>query len=226
MQEEARAKTTRERVLKTLLTHERRTINELAESVGINPISVRHHINKLEAEGLVTSEEERHGVGRPRRIYYLSEKGREQFPTRYIQLTVRLLEQLKETMPEPMVNKIFSEMARDMASEYTNELEGLSMEERLDLIKELLTNEGFTVEWQQEDDYYQIREINCPYFRVGMNHPEVCALDETLISTLLDIPAQKVKCMLEGDSYCTYLIPKDIKTMAKEIENSMETEEV
>jgi predicted ArsR family transcriptional regulator len=225
MQEEAKTKTTRERVLKTLLTHERCTINELAESVGINPISVRHHINKLEAEGLVTSEEERHGVGRPRRIYYLSEKGREHFPTRYIQLTVRLLEQLKETMPEPMVNKIFSEMARDMASEYTDELEGLSMEERLDLIQDLLTSEGFTVEWQQEDDYYQIREINCPYFRVGMNHPEVCALDETLISTLLDIPAQKVKCMLEGDSYCTYLIPKDIKVMALEKENSMETEE-
>ncbi len=55
---------TREKVMRTLLTRPRITINELAENVGINPISVRHHISSLAAEGLVESEEERHGVGR------------------------------------------------------------------------------------------------------------------------------------------------------------------
>ena len=69
--------TTRDLVLKTLLTRQRCTINDLAEAVGINPISVRHHVTKLEAGGLVVSEEERHGVGRPRRLYFLTEKGME-----------------------------------------------------------------------------------------------------------------------------------------------------
>ena len=63
---------TREQVLQILLNRQRSTINELADAVNINPISVRHHITRLEAEGLVTSEEERHGVGRPRRIYFLT----------------------------------------------------------------------------------------------------------------------------------------------------------
>ena len=48
---------TRDNVLRTLLTRQGCTINELAEAVGINPISVRHHVTKLEAEGFVTSEE-------------------------------------------------------------------------------------------------------------------------------------------------------------------------
>ncbi len=48
-------KNTRERVLKTLLKNHRCTINELAEAVNINPISVRHHISRLQAEGLVGS---------------------------------------------------------------------------------------------------------------------------------------------------------------------------
>ena len=56
---------TRNRVLRSLLLNQKRTVNELAESVDINPISVRHHVTKLEAEGLILSEEERHGVGRP-----------------------------------------------------------------------------------------------------------------------------------------------------------------
>lgn len=201
---------TRDRVMQILLSRERCTINELAEIVDINPISVRHHIGKLEAEGLVTSLEERHGVGRPRRLYFLTDRGREQFPTRYVNLTMRLLEQLKESMPAAMVDRLFTQMAQDMASDYQDEVQGLSVEERLDLIKRLLTHEGFTVEWEQKGDFYHIREVNCPYYRVGQNHPEVCAVDQTLISTLLDIPAQKIKCMLQGDSHCTYIIPKNI----------------
>ncbi len=203
-----RTTNTREKVLRTLLSRQRCTINELAEEVDINPISVRHHITKLEAEGLVTSVEERHGVGRPRRLYYLTESGLERFPSRYLRLTIRLLEQLKGTMPEPMVNQLFSQMAKDVAAEYEMKVRGLSIEERLDLVTDLLSSEGFTVEWETKDDAYHIREISCPYYRVGQSHPEVCSVDQTLISTMLSVPAEKVKCVLNGDSHCTYIVPK------------------
>ncbi|RME06488.1 MAG: winged helix-turn-helix transcriptional regulator, partial [Anaerolineae bacterium] len=131
---------TRDKVLRTLLTRQRCTINELAEAVGINPISVRHHVNKLEASGLVASEEERHGVGRPRLVYFLTEKGMEQFPSRYLRLTIRLLNQLKETLPAPLVGELFSQMANDLAEEYAADLDvdELPMEERLDLVRDLL----------------------------------------------------------------------------------------
>lgn len=201
------SKTTRERVLRTLLTRQRCTINELAEAVDINPISVRHHITKLQADGLVDSEEERHGVGRPRRLYFLTEEGQEQFPTRYLRLTLRLLEQLKETMPEPIVSKLFAQMAEDMASDYEEEVSGLSMEERLNLVTELLSDEGFTVEWEQKGNEYLIREVNCPYYHIGQNHPEVCSVDQTFLSKVLSVPAEKVKCVLNGDTFCTYVVP-------------------
>ncbi len=156
------SKSTRERVLETLLSNKRCTINELAEAVDINPISVRHHITRLEADGLVNSAEERHGVGRPRRIYFLTESGMEQFPTRYLRLTMRLLEQLKETLPPQMVAKLFSQMAQDVAADYQNELVGLSMEQRLDILKGVLAEEGFSVDWESQGDFYQIREIQLP----------------------------------------------------------------
>jgi predicted ArsR family transcriptional regulator len=202
---------TRENVLRTLLTRQRCTINELAEAVGINPISVRHHVTKLEAEGFVTSEEERHGVGRPRRVYFLTEEGMEQFPTRYLRLTVRLLEQLKETLPEPMVDKLFTQVANDLVEDYTSELQldGIPIEERLNIVQDLLGGEGFTMEWDLQEDGYHIREVNCPYYHVGQNHPEVCAVDQTLISSMLNVPVEKVKCILDGDSYCTYIVPAD-----------------
>lgn len=200
--------TTRDLVLKTLLTRQRCTINELADSVGINPISVRHHVTKLEASGMVTSEEERHGVGRPRRLYFLTEKGMEQFPTRYLRLTLRLLSQLKETLPDSMVNDLFSQVADDLVTDYAHELdlEDMPIEERLDLVKDLLRGEGFTMEWERKDDGYHIRESSCPYYYVGQTHPEICAVDQTLISNVLAVPVAKVKCILNGDSYCTYVV--------------------
>lgn len=206
--------TTRQKVLKTLLTRQRCTINDLAEAVGINPISVRHHVNKLEASGLVTSDEEHHGVGRPRLVYYLTDKGMELFPSRYLQLTVRLLEQLKQTLPEPMVGELFTQMADDLAADYASDIEteDLPIEERLDLIQDLLGAEGFTMEWEHKDDGYHIREVSCPYYHVGQSHPEICAVDETLISNVLSIPVEKVKCILDGDSHCTYIVPESEET--------------
>jgi predicted ArsR family transcriptional regulator len=200
--------TTREKILQTLLTRRRCTINELAEAVGINPISVRHHVNKLEAGGLVVSEEERHGVGRPRLVYFLTEKGMEHFPSHYLRLTVRLLKQLKETLPQTMVNELFTRMASELAADYADglDLEHLPFEERLDVVKDMLSAEGFTVEWGKGEDGYYIRESSCPYLRVGQSHPEICMVDETLIAHVLEVPVEKVKCVLQGDEYCTYVI--------------------
>jgi predicted ArsR family transcriptional regulator len=212
---EETTKSTRERVLQTLLNQHRCTINELAEAVEINPISVRHHIAKLQAEGLVASEEERHGVGRPRQIYYLTETGLERFPTRYLRLTIRLLEQMKEQMPPEMVNRLFFQMASDLVQEYANlaRMEGMSTEQRLDMVKSVLKEEGFNIEWEQVGDQYLIREVSCPYLHVGQTHPEICHIDQTLISSVLNLPAEKVKCVLNGDTHCIYVVPNVVNTL-------------
>lgn len=199
-------KSTRERILQTLLNHPRSTIIELAGAVGINAISVRHHLTSLQAESLVNAEEERHGVGRPRLVYFLTEKGLERFPTNYLRLTTMILNQMKETLPAATVNGIFTHIAEEMAHGYADQVKELNMEQRLELVKHLLAEEGFTVDWERHGDQYHINEITCPYYHVGQSHPEVCTVDQTLISSVLSVPAEKVSCVLKGDTHCTYVI--------------------
>jgi predicted ArsR family transcriptional regulator len=199
---------TRETILKTILKRQRVTINDLAEVVGINPISIRHHIIKLEANGMVSSEDERHGVGRPRRVYFLTDEGMEEFPTRYLALTTRLLEKVKATLPEDTVDELFVELGREMAEEAAGDVAvNLPMEERLLVLQEYLQNEGFNVDWERREDGYYIKELSCPYYQVGQKHPEVCSVDRTMISKFLSVPATRVNCILDGDSYCTYVVP-------------------
>lgn len=199
-------RSTRDKILQTLLKNPKSAIADLAEAVGINPISVRHHLTNLQMEGLVEAQEVRHGVGRPRLVYTLTEEGMERFPTRYLRLTTRLLTQMKENIPQPMVNRLFGQMAEDLASEYASDIKGLSLEERLDFVQDMLAEEGFTVEWEKKDGQYNIHEITCPYYQVGVAHPEICTMDQTLISKMLALPASRVQCILNGDTRCTYVV--------------------
>lgn len=202
---------TREKILQTLMRTPGATIQELAEAVGINPISVRHHLNSLQMAGLISAEEERHGVGRPRQVYSLTEDGLEHFPTRYLRLTSRLLTQMKEKLPEAVISQMFAEVADDLADRHEAQLNGMNLEDRLNTMKELLAEEGFVVEWEKTGEGYQIHEITCPYLQVGQSHPEVCTVDQTLISRMLALPAEKVQCILSGAAHCTYVINQPAK---------------
>ena len=200
-------KSTREKILLFLLKNPKSTISDLADAVTINTISVRHHLNNLQADSLILAEEERHGVGRPRLVYSLSEEGLERFPTRYYRLTNRILDRFKDTLSPELLNDIFSEIAKEIASNHRQTLKNLPIEEKLNFIQNLLDEEGFNVEWEKKNEHYVIHEISCPYFHVVQTHPEVCNMDQTLISEMLDIPANKLTCILHGDQRCSFVIP-------------------
>lgn len=200
---------TRETILKTLRTQGKCTIKELAEAAGISPVSVRHHIANLQADDLVNVEESRKGVGRPVHLFSLSEKAAELFPGRYLRLTNRLLEGLKDSLPEEQVHELFSSIASSMADNYLEELNGLPLEERLQGLLRLLAEEGFEAEIEQRDDHVLIRELSCPYFRIGVSHPEICMIDQTFIANALSVPVERVECLLDGDSLCTFSIQNE-----------------
>lgn len=199
-------KSTRDKILSTLLAHPRISTNEIAKVVGINSISVRHHLTNLQMLNLIDSAEEMHGVGRPRLVYFLTEEGMEKFPTRYLRLTTRILSQMKSKLPKKMVSDMFRDVAELMAEEHASDLVGMGVEDRLNYIQDLLADEGFVIEWEKKDSEYHIHEVSCPYLQIGQSHPEVCSLDQTLFSSMLALPANKIQCILSGANHCTYVI--------------------
>jgi DeoR family suf operon transcriptional repressor len=199
-------KSTREKVLQTLASNPRATIIEIANSVGINAISVRHHLTSLQASNLVTAEEERHGVGRPRLVYFLTEKGMEKFPTRYFRLTNNLLGQIKETLPEEEVKDIFRKMAARISEEYQPVIKTLAIEEKLDLLKDVMAQEGYELSWEKTGESYAISEVSCPFYQIGKEHPEICLFDKSLVANMLAIPISKVKHIKKGESHCAFVV--------------------
>ena len=198
---------TRERILQTIRAGGQATIAGLVEAISISHISVRHHLAALQAEGLVTASEVRHGVGRPHLAYSLTEAAIERAPApQYVRLSGRLLDELKASMPPDGIEAMFTRMAEGIVAEYAAKLEGKSLEEKMELLVEMLGAEGFTARWNRTGETISLSEYNCPYLRLGQKHPEVCAIDQTLISQVLAANVEKTTCVLDGAGHCVYVI--------------------
>ena len=199
--------TTREKILQTLLDNPRSTIKALAEAVSINAISVRHHLASLQADGLVSSDEERHGVGRPRLVYSLTKKGTEIFPSNYLELTDRLLLELNETMQPEELTNVFVRMADRQLNELKPDLSKLrTPRERVEYLVERLEEGGHSITWQEtEEGEFRLEVANCPYLHISQAHPVVCAYDEHLFQEVLNMETVKISSICEGDRVCCYM---------------------
>jgi predicted ArsR family transcriptional regulator len=197
---------TRDVILRMLKTRGSATVMDVAAELGVTPVSVRHHLSALQAEGLITAQETRRGVGRPHLVYALTEAGSEKFPAKYVRLSDRLLDDLKATLAPEQIEAMFARMAGSIVANNAHRLEGRTLDEKMAILVELLGEEGFLAAWQVVGGRYQLTEYNCPYIHIGRKHPEVCRLDQVLISQVLELPVQKHSCQLNGDQRCTYTI--------------------
>lgn len=197
---------TREQVLNLIKNRGQVTTAELADALSISAVSVRHHLSGLLADGLIRSTEIRHGVGRPHLSYSLTEAAQERFPAKYLRLSGRLLDELKASLPPQALEEMFARMAEGMIAEYRTRLAGRTLEEKMDLLMELLGTEGFMAHWNRTGETISLTEYNCPYLHIGQRHPEVCAIDETVIRQVLNANVQKTTCILNGGERCVFLI--------------------
>lgn len=197
---------TRETILRTMKSQGKCTVKDLAQAAAVSPVSVRHHLSSLQADDLVEAEEVKHGVGRPYHVFSLTEKAVELYPGRYFRLTNRLLSEIKDHMSDQSVRELFSGIAGAMAAEYAVELSGMELKDQLPRLMEMLAEEGFDADYEWQGDQVIIRELSCPYVHVGREHPEVCTIDTRFIATALDLPIERVQCVLDGAAHCTFAL--------------------
>jgi DeoR family transcriptional regulator, suf operon transcriptional repressor len=198
---------TRDIILQAIKSSHQASVEELAQAANVSPVTVRHHLNSLQADGLLSLKSVRRKVGRPYYVYSLNEKGHELFPQKYIRLSSRLLDELKTQFPAETVGALFSGVAQRMVSDHQEELDLLlNLEDRLDYLIKMLAEEGFLAEWEKIGDQYQVTEYSCPYISIGQKHGEVCQFDEELILTVLGSEFTKNSCMLQGDACCQFTV--------------------
>ncbi len=195
---------TREIILDAIKQSNEATVESLANVADVSPVTVRHHLNSLQAEGLLETRSIRRKVGRPYYVYSLSDQGHELFPQRYMRLSSRLLDELKANFPAGTVDILFDNVVQQIVDDHRKDFDHLSVEQRLDYLVGLLADEGFLATWESSDDKYVLIEYSCPYYSVAQKHDEICTLDRRLVQIVLDTDVEQESCMLHGDSRCQF----------------------
>jgi predicted ArsR family transcriptional regulator len=196
---------TRHEILEILKEDRQATVEDLAKRLELTPMTIRHHLNVLQAQGLVAATTVRRSqrVGRPRLVYTLTEQADNLFPQSYGELALHLVSEIKETMGPEETEAIFRRIAERISQEAPPPIPGQTFEERLDQVASFLGQQGFIISWEKEDDGYVLANINCPYRQVTRQHPEVCAMDAVLLRQLLGVEPELLGTLREGEHMCS-----------------------
>lgn len=205
---------TRRHILEILREQGDCTVGQLVDAIkerqqrNITSVTVRHHLERLREEHLVSEPQvkRRHTPGRPQYTYSLTDQAYEFFPNNYAGFGGHLLKEIKNRLPPKEVNVILEHMAQDMAQEADIPTDG-SLKDRVKHVVNHMNTQGYNAEWQHTDEGYVITTTNCPYERLAGSHEEVCHFDLRLMSAMLGVVPRMVGTMPDGEQACQYLIP-------------------
>ena len=184
------------------------TAKELAADFGLTPNALRRHLKELETEGLVRCARQVRGVGGPVLAYSLTDAGEALFPRAYDTALTTLLDGIRAESGTEGVVRLFRAQWERVASGAPAELASLPLNERAQLLAELLTSHGYMAEAASATDENEavIREHNCVLRAVAERFPEVCVAEEKFLSEFLGAVVERRKHIASGSSCCEYCV--------------------
>lgn len=169
-----------------MLRRSRRSINELAEKLGITDNAVRTHVAAMQRDGLVeTAGVERATGGKPAQLYRITAEAEEMFPKAYAFVLNALLQLLEERAGREAVVELLREVgARAAAQAGASGSTGARVAAAADVLRQL----GGDVEVEHTAAGWYIRGFGCPLSAVVDGHEEACALAESLVAGITGRP--------------------------------------
>jgi DeoR family suf operon transcriptional repressor len=182
------------------------TVDDLSSKIGISSTAIRQHITILEKEALVRGERLKEGIGRPKVVYFVTEKAEELFPKYYSWLTESMIGEIIETHGEEELEIIFKKIGIKFSQLYIERVQGKSLEERILIIADILNEWGAYASVESNGEYYLLKNYNCSFYDVAQKYPQVCNVHTTFLEQLLEQNPDKTASMARGNDYCAYQI--------------------
>jgi predicted ArsR family transcriptional regulator len=203
----ARISPAERRVVAYLKLHGRCEVKAIARFLQVTAMAVRHHLTALEKAGLVTTTQERRGVGRPRYVYSLTVSADAFFPKEYGMLASNFICAIAELDGETKVARIFEQMKKAAVARYSPRMRGKPLRRRVAEITKIMTAAGYMAEWEQLDHRtFQITEHNCAIAGVAQQCQHACVCELSMFQELLQATVGRQEHIVAGDPCCRYIV--------------------
>ncbi len=216
----------KEQILYLLKMQGATSATDLAEQLEVSPMAIRQHLQALRGEGFVDYSEQRRPIGRPVKLWQLTDRTLNLFPNTHADLMVEFLNSFEAVLGEAELEKVLAERSRRQIQGYRVQFATLegdnspnSRQSRLDRqvqrLAEIRTKEGYMAEAiAQPDGSWLFIENHCPIDEAARTCRLLCRSELEVFKTLFGptITIERVEHIMEGDRRCAYQITPTIKS--------------
>ncbi|ASS74845.1 ArsR family transcriptional regulator [Tumebacillus algifaecis] len=201
---------TRKTIITILRTEGPMSAGDLAERIGITEMAIRRHIATLERDNLIFPTTIRQPMGRPAKVYQLTEEADNLFPKNYHSLMLDILEDIVHIDGQDKIQAIFDQREDRLSAQLNELFDGKSLEEKVQALAEMQNSKGYLAKWERkEDGSFEIVEYNCPIAQVSKVYPQTCSCETNVFRRVLGTEVDRSQCLAEGGSCCVFKIQTD-----------------
>jgi len=204
-------------ILSQLKTKGPQPAAQIAKRLGVTAMAIRQHLYALHDSGLVTYDDEHRKVGRPARIWRITEKAQSRFPDSHADLTVEMLAIIRATFGERGIDRLMTERTRIQIKAYGERLRaaGKSLEARVKALAKIRTEQGYMAEAaRQRDGSFLLIENHCPICAAATACQGLCREELMMFSSVLgsEVRVERTDHILAGVRRCAYRIMPSTRT--------------
>ncbi|HEX9502983.1 MAG TPA: MarR family transcriptional regulator [Patescibacteria group bacterium] len=181
----------------------------LATELQVTTEGARFQLLKLANEGLVQAGTLSKGRGRPQQIWSLTASGHARFPDTHAELTVRLIQKMKEELGEAALQSVIEANGQEGVTLYLLELKGVTdLGERVRGLARIRDREGYMTEYKKDKEGHWLIENHCPICAAAQACQGFCQSELNTFRTIFGkgVKVERVDHLLAGARRCAYLI--------------------
>jgi predicted ArsR family transcriptional regulator len=183
---------------------------DLAAKQGVSTMAVRQHLYALQEEGFVQYTESPRPVGRPAKIWALTESADRFFPDAHAELTAGLLGAMRATFGEEGLQKLIAERSAQQIRAYAARVDREdSVKGKLKALAEIRDSEGYMASVEEaEDGAYLLIENHCPICVAAQACSRLCDGELTVFRAVLGphVSVDRADHLLAGARRCAYRV--------------------
>ena len=182
----------------------------LAASLGVSAMAVRQHLYELESQRLVTFVEEPRAVGRPAKLWRLTEAADRFFPDGHADLTTSLLDAMRSAFGEAGLDKLLDVRSQEQSAAYARRVPtNAPLRARLEALAALRSEEGYMAAVEEgPDGALLLVENHCPICAAAKSCSGLCKAELQVFQNVLgsEVEVERTDHILTGARRCAYRV--------------------
>jgi len=188
---------------------------ELAEELGVSPMAIRQHLQVLKGEGWVRYQEDHRPLGRPVKLWSLTEQSHSRFPDSHSDLTLDLLWSAARVFGEEGLHRMIADRQQRQVQSYRQQLAeagaAKDWQSTTVAIAHFRNQEGYMAEvLPDSDESLLLVENHCPIHVAAQGCQGLCHAELEVFQSLLgpEVTVERVEHIMQGDRRCAYRVTK------------------